>query len=99
MGLFYFLDFYKVFDSIEHHFILETLWYFGFGKKFIDIIGMLYKGINSSVSLGHGICSRFEVNRGIHQGCSSSPLLVIMVAEMLFILIQVSGIEGFYYDW
>ena len=55
---------------------------------------MLYNGINSSVTLGHGTCSRFEIKRGIRQGCGSSPLLFIMVAEMLSILIKTSHIEG-----
>ena len=55
---------------------------------------MLYNGINSSVALGHGTCSRFEIKRGIRQGCGSSPLLFIMVAEMLSILIKSSHIEG-----
>lgn len=32
--------------------------------------------------------------RGIRQGCGSSPLLFIMVAEMLSILIKNNGIEG-----
>ena len=35
-----------------------------------------------------------EIKKGIRQGCSSSPLLFIMVAEMLSILIQNSCIEG-----
>ena len=93
-GFILFLDFYKAFDSVEHPFILKTLYHFGFGNRFIDVIGMLYNGINSSVSLGNGTCSRFEIKRGIRQGCGSSPLLFIMVAEMLSILIKNGHIEG-----
>lgn len=93
-GFILFLDFYKAFDSVEHSFILKTLYHFGFGNRFINMIGMSYNGINSSVALGHGTCSRFEVKRGIRQGCGSSPLLFIMVAEILSILIKTSQIEG-----
>lgn len=93
-GFILFLDFYKAFDCVEHSFILKTLDHFGFGRKCIDMIGMLYNGINSSVALGHGTCSRFEIRRGIRQGCGSSPLLFIIVAEMLAILIKTSHIEG-----
>lgn len=93
-GYILFLDFYKAFDSVEHTFILKTLQSFGFGEGFVNVIEMLYNGINSSVLLEHGTCSRFEVNRGIRQGCSSSPLLFIMVAELLSILIKNSHIEG-----
>lgn len=59
-----------------------------------ETIGMLYCDINSSVSLGHGTCNRFDIKRGIRQDCGSSPLLFIMVAEMLSILIKNSEIEG-----
>ncbi len=93
-GFILFLDFYKAFDLVEHPFILKTLYHFGFGSRFIDVIGILYNGINGSVALGHGTCSRFEIKRGIRQGCGSSPLLFIMVAEMLSILIKNSHIEG-----
>lgn len=93
-GFLLFLDFYKAFDRVEHPFIIKTLHKFGFGKKFLNIIGMLYNEINSSVALGHGTCSRFQIKRGIRQGCGSSPLLFIMVAEMLSLLIKNSDIEG-----
>lgn len=93
-GFILFLDFYKAFDSVEHPFILTTLNYFGFGQKFINLIGMLYKDINSCVALEQGTCPRFQVNRGIRQGCNSSPLLFILVAELLSIMIKNNDIEG-----
>jgi len=93
-GFLIFLDFYKAFDAVEHPFILKTLHNFGFGVKFINLIEMLYNGINSSVALGHGTCSRFPIKRGIRQGYGSSPLLFIMVAELLSILIKNNGMEG-----
>ncbi len=43
---------------------------------------MLYNDINISVALPKGTCPRFQVNRGIRQGCEISPLLLIMVAEL-----------------
>lgn len=89
-----FLDFYKAFDSVEHPFILETLTRFGFEDKFRKIIDILYNDINSSVSLGYGTGKRFSVKRGIRQGCGSSPLLFIMVVEMLAILIKNSSVAG-----
>lgn len=68
-GFIFFLDFYKAFDSVEHPFIMRTLKHFGFGEKFIKIINMIYNEINSSVSLPQGTTKRFEVKRGIRQGC------------------------------
>uniref|UniRef100_A0A3B1J8J0 Reverse transcriptase domain-containing protein n=1 Tax=Astyanax mexicanus TaxID=7994 RepID=A0A3B1J8J0_ASTMX len=93
-GYMLFLDFYKAFDCVEHPFIMQTLAHFGFGPKFLNIVEMLYNNINSSVSLARGTSPRFQVKRGIRQGCPASPLLFIMVAEMLSILIKSSNIEG-----
>ncbi len=66
----------------------KTLKHFGFGSKFIKIIDTIYNGINSSVSLPQGTTKRFEVKRGIRQGCPCSPLLFILVAELLAIYIK-----------
>ncbi len=93
-GFILFLDFLKTFDMVEHPFLFQTLSHFGFGPKFINIIKMLYSDINSSVALPKGTCPRFQVNRGIRQGCGSSPLLFIMVAEMLAILVKNENIAG-----
>lgn len=89
-----FLDFQKAFDSVEHAFIFETFKQFGFGENFLDIIKMLYKDINSCVSLSEGTCPRFTIKRGIRQGCSLSPLLFITVTELLAILIRNSNLQG-----
>lgn len=93
-GFISFLDFYNAFHSVEHSFILNFLYNFGLGRRFIDIIGMLYNGINSSVALGHGTCCRFDISRGILSACGCSPLLLIMVAKIVSILIKTSHIEG-----
>lgn len=55
---------------------------------------MLYRDINSSLALTQGTCPRFEIKRGIRQGCRCSPLLFIMVAEMLSILLKMGIISG-----
>lgn len=60
-GFILFLDFYKAFDSAEHPFIMKTLEHFGFGSEFIKVVNMMYKDINSSVSLPQGTSRRFEV--------------------------------------
>lgn len=87
-GVILFLDFYKAFDTVEHPFILKALQYFGFGKKFIDLISLLYSDINSSISLPFGTSKRFNISRGIRQGCPASPLLFIIVTELLAIFMK-----------
>lgn len=77
------LDFYKAFDSIEHQFIFQSLKLFGFGQPFINIIQTLYNDINSSVIVHHNTTQRFNVERGIRQGCPLSPFLFLLVTELL----------------
>lgn len=87
-GYILFLDFRKAFDTIEHNFIFNSLKKFGFGQRFISFIKVLYTDINSSISLSSGTSQRFNISRGIRQGCPISPFLFILATEMLAILID-----------
>ncbi len=87
-GIILFSDFFKAFDKLEHPFFLQSLQYFGFGIKFINIVSMLYKGITSAVLLQSGTTRRFEVKRGIRQGDPGSPLLFIIAAKLLAVFVK-----------
>lgn len=87
-ALILFLDFYKAFDTVEHHFMFQVLQAFGFGAKFISIIQMLYRNINSNVMLYPNTTSRFPVTRSVRQGCPLSPFLFILAVELLSIYIK-----------
>lgn len=87
-GFILFLDFKKAFDTVEHPFTIQTLKAFGFGNRFIKVIETFYKDINSCVSLPHGTSPRFDVQKGIQQGCPARPGLFILAAEILTIMIK-----------
>ncbi|XDV33381.1 hypothetical protein PO909_003805 [Leuciscus waleckii] len=89
-----FLDFYKAFDSIEHGFIFKTLEKFGFGNLFIRAVKTLYVNGNSSIKLKHGTSPRFELQRGIRQGCPISPYLFILTTQLLANHIKNSALQG-----
>lgn len=78
-----FLDFYKAFDTIEHGFLIKCLKLFGFRTAFVEMIDMFYKGINSSVIVHFNTSPRFDIKRGVRQGCPISPFLFILVVELL----------------
>lgn len=82
-ALILFLDFYKAFHMIEHHFLIQSLDAFRFGHNFIDIINMFYRDINSSVIIDMNTPKGFQINRGVCQHCLISPF--ILATELLSI--------------
>ncbi len=68
-----FLDFEKAFDMVCHNFIFDTLNFFKFYHFFIKAIKTLYGNNNSSVKLPYGTSPRFNIKRGIRQGCPIAP--------------------------
>ncbi|KAF7641042.1 hypothetical protein LDENG_00298150 [Lucifuga dentata] len=89
-----FLDFHKAFDSVSHQFIFDTLQYFKFGRPFIQAIKTLYNGGNSCVKLSHGTSSRFDIHKGVRQGCPVLPYIFLLVSQILCSLTVKSQIKG-----
>lgn len=89
-----FLDFYKAFDTLEHSFIYQSLNKFGFGHFFTCAIQTLYTNANSSILLKYGTSPRFNVSRGIRQGCPVAPYLFLLSAQILSLLIMASDVQG-----
>lgn len=87
-SLILFIDFYKAFDTISHQFITRVIQFFGFGEGFLKVVRTLYKGCNGSVKLTNGTTPRFDIRRGIRQGCPLSPLLFLLVAQAMAVHIK-----------
>uniref|UniRef100_A0A3P9LHW9 Reverse transcriptase domain-containing protein n=1 Tax=Oryzias latipes TaxID=8090 RepID=A0A3P9LHW9_ORYLA len=89
-----FVDFYKAFDTISHSFMIRVIKEFGFGKRFLKAIEVLYNGCNSSIKLAHGTTPRFDINRGIRQGCPLSPFLFLLVAQVMALHLKKCPFRG-----
>ena len=89
-----FLDFYKAFDTIEHQFIFLSLEKFGFGHFFRKAVQTLYVNGNSSIKLKNGTSPRFNLERGIRQGCPISPYLFLLCTQILTTYVCNSTIQG-----
>uniref|UniRef100_A0A669D202 Reverse transcriptase domain-containing protein n=1 Tax=Oreochromis niloticus TaxID=8128 RepID=A0A669D202_ORENI len=89
-----FLDFYKAFDTIEHQFIFHSLEKFGFGEFFCKAVKTLYTNGNSSIKMINGSTPRFDLKRGIRQGCPISPYLFLLCTQILATNISNSVVQG-----
>ncbi|XP_035990507.1 uncharacterized protein LOC118562322 [Fundulus heteroclitus] len=89
-----FLDFQKAFDTVSHKFIIDSLNFFNFGQTFINAVKTLYMGGNSCIKLANGTSPRFYIKKGIRQGCPTSPILFLIVAQILCNLIHKSPFKG-----
>ena len=77
------LDQEKAFDRVDWSFMKATLSVMGFGPSFISWIDLFYSGSQSTVNVNEHVSSYFSLSRGVRQGCPLSPLLYVMVAEVL----------------
>lgn len=96
VGMIVSLDFAKAFDSVDHSIIIGSLQKFNFGDNFIKMITTLMNNNESCVQNGGWLSGFFKVERGIKQGCCVSPLLFLLVAEIMAIKIRNNNnISGF----
>ncbi len=87
-GAILFLDFKKAFDSLEKNFLFAVLEKFNVGNSFMQWVKTLYNGANSTITNNGWTSARFEMERGIRQGCPLSALLFILAVEILAIAIR-----------
>ena len=77
------LDQGKAFDRVDWSFMYATLRKMGFGTSFLKWVNLFYTGVQSSVNVNGYLSPFFSLSRGVRQGCPLSPLVYVLVAEVL----------------
>ena len=87
-GYMFAADIEKVFDSVDHNFLIAVLKKFGLGHEFIQWVKtQLYDQQSCVMNNGHST-GYFALKRGSKQGEALSALLFLLTIEVLFIMIK-----------
>ena len=82
------LDQEKAFDRVEWPFMRQTLQAMGFGNSFVGWVDLFYHNVRSCVNVNGYLSEFFFLSRGVRQGCPLSPLLYVLVSEVLAVSIR-----------
>ena len=80
---FYFIDYAKAFDCVDHHKLWKILQEMGIPDHLTCFLRNLYAGQEATVRTGHGTTDWFQVGKGVCQGCIWSPCLFNFYAEFM----------------
>ena len=95
-GILITLDQEKAFDRVDHEFLMRVLRKFGFGPMFCGWVSLFYNNVFSRVICNGKLTCPIFLGRGVRQGCPLSPLLYVLVSEVLSTQIRnCKEIEGF----
>uniref|UniRef100_A0AC11EQR3 Uncharacterized protein n=1 Tax=Ovis aries TaxID=9940 RepID=A0AC11EQR3_SHEEP len=80
---FCFIDYAKAFDCVDHKKLWKILKEMGIPDHLTCLLRNLYAGQEATVRTGHGTTDRFQIGKGVRQGCILSPCLFKFYAEYI----------------
>jgi hypothetical protein len=93
-SLFLKLDISKAFDSVSWSFLLEVLQHLGFGCSWRNLVANLLSSSSTRILLNGEPGELIQHQRGLRQGYPLSPMLFILVMDVLNSLFVKAGFEG-----
>ena len=80
---FCFIDYAKAFNCMDHNKLWKILKEMGILDHLTCLLRNLYAGQEATVITGHGTTDRFQVGKGVGQGCILSPCLFNLYEEYI----------------
>ncbi|KAF7245269.1 hypothetical protein EYD10_08704 [Varanus komodoensis] len=78
-----FMDAQKAFDNVNWQFMKQQLVQMEFGEKFINAILSIYQKQSARIIINGEFTNIIDIQKGTRQGCPLSPLLFILLLEVL----------------
>ena len=82
-GLVMQVDLEKAFDSVNHNFLFDILHKVGFGDYIIKLVKIAFNGCFSYANINGHLSSPIYLLKGLHQGSPLSPVLFLLVSQVL----------------
>ena len=73
----------KAFDRVDWGFMRSALVAMGFGPSFVSWMDLFYSHVQSAVNVNGHLTPFFGLSWGVRKGCPLSPLLYVLVSEVL----------------
>ena len=80
---FYFTDYAKAFDCVDHNKLWKILKEMGIPDHLTCFLRNLYAGQEATVRTGHGMTDWFQIGKGGHPGCILYSCLFNLYAEYI----------------
>ena len=78
-----FIDYAKDFDCVDHKKLWKIIQEMGIPDHLTCLLRNLYAGHEATIRTGLGTTDRFQIGKGVHQGCFLSPCLFNLYAEYI----------------
>ena len=78
-----FFDLGKAFGTVSREIVMATLRWPGVPEAEVRMVEATYEQTNGRVIIGAGMSEQFSANNGLRQGSALSPLLFIVVMELI----------------
>ena len=80
---FFFIDYAKAFDCVDHNTLCKILEEMGIPDHLTCLLRNLYASQEAAVGTGHGTTDWFQIGKGVRQGSILSPCLFNLYAEYI----------------